>query len=121
GYVLSLVALVYSDPLGLLMVTTLALAGLLGLRACFGSWTRWLAVHLAAALLVAPWVVHYFDHPPEFLSGTLPLRFLLGTPIGFIGGNFAVLVALVLLIAWGIVRFRKDDALCEPRGRDLIL
>jgi hypothetical protein len=109
AYVLSLVALVYSHPLGLLMVATLALAGLLGLCAGFGSWTRWLVVYLAAGVLVAPWVVHYFDHPPEFLSGPLPLRFLLGTPIGFIGGNFAVLVALVLLIAWGIVRSREDE------------
>ena len=56
AYVLSLAALVYSHPLGLLMLATLALAGLLGLRACFGSWRRWLAVHLAAAALVAPWV-----------------------------------------------------------------
>jgi hypothetical protein len=120
AYVLSLAALVYSHPLGLLMMATLAVAGLLGLRAGFGSWTRWLVVHLTAAVPVVPWVVHYFDHPPEFLSGPLPLRFFLGTPIGFIGGNFAVLGGLVLVIAWGIVCFREDDAPCEPRGGDLI-
>ena len=106
AYTFGLAALVYSHPLGLIMVATLALAGLLGLRACFGSWRRWLAVHLAAVAMVAPWIARYLDHAPEFLSGALPLRFLLGTPIGFIGGNFAVLAGLVLLIAWGIVRFR---------------
>jgi hypothetical protein len=120
AYIISLAALVYSHPLGLPMLATLALAGLFGLRACFGSWKRWLAVHLAAALLVAPWVVHYFDHPPEFLSGPLPLRFLLGTPIGFIGGNFAVLAGLILLIAWGIERFREGEAPLEPRGPALV-
>ena len=63
-----------------------------------------------------PWVAHYFDHPPEFLSGPLPIRFLLGTPIGFIGGNFAVLAALVLLIAWGVVRRRVRQLWVRPRG-----
>ena len=71
---------------------------------------RWLAVHLSAAALVAPWAYYYLDHPPEFLSGPLPLRFLLGTPIGFIGGNFAVLAGLVVLIAWGIAR----DTMFKP-------
>ena len=48
---------------------------------------RWLAIHVAATILILPWIGSYFDHPPEFLSDRLPLRFLLGTPIGFIGGN----------------------------------
>ena len=121
AYVLSLAALVYSHPLGLPMLATLALAGLLGLRDCFGSWRRWLAVHLAAAALVAPWVHYYLDHPPEFVSGPLPLRFLLGTPIGFIGGNFAVLAGLVVLIAWGIVRGTGRDDQCQHRRVPLLL
>jgi hypothetical protein len=120
-YSIGLAALVYSHPLGLLMAATLALAGLVGLRACYGSWKRWLAVHVAAALMVAPWVVHYFDHPPEFVSGPLSLRFLLGTPIGFIGGNFAVLAGLVPLIAWGVVCLREGESPSEPRRRDLIV
>lgn len=103
AYTIGLVALVYSHPLGLIMMATLALAVAIGLCAGFGSWKRWLAVHLAAAAIIAPWVARYLDHAPEFLSGPLPLRFLLGTPIGFVGGNFAVLAGLVLLIAWGIV------------------
>jgi len=79
-----------------------------------------LAVHLAAVVLVAPWVVHYFDHPPEFVSGPLPLRFLLGTPIAFVGGSFAILSGLVLLIAWGVVCLWEGKSPSEPRGRDLI-
>ncbi len=110
---LCLAALVYSHPLGLPMFATLALAGLLGLRETFGSWGRWLAVHLGSAVLVAPWVVHYLDHPPEFLSGPLPLRFLLGTPIAFIGGNFAVQAGMVPVIAWGLLRYRRGE---DPGG-----
>jgi hypothetical protein len=102
AYTASLTALVYSHPLGLLMVGALAIAGLAGVKACFGSWQRWMVVHLAAGALTLPWIGHYLDHPPEFLSGRLPLRYLLGTPIGFLGGNFAVLFGLVVLIAWGI-------------------
>jgi uncharacterized membrane protein len=106
AYVLGLTALAYSHPLGLPMLATLALAGLIGIRTSFGSWRRWLAVHLAAAVLVAPWVSRYLDHPPESLSGPLSIRFLLGTPIGFTGGNFATLGVLVMLIAWGVTGLR---------------
>jgi mannosyltransferase len=110
AYSLALAALVYSQPLGLLMAAALVPAGLLGLRACFGSWRRWLVVHSVAAAVVAPWIVHYLDHPPEFLSGPLPFRFLLGTPIAFLGGNFAVLAALIGVIAWGIAHRGVDPA-----------
>ena len=110
AYAVGLVALVYSHPLGLIMAATLAAAGWLGREASFGSSRRWLAVHLAALAMVAPWVVHYLDHAPEFLSGPLPIRFLLGTPIGYIGGNFVVLGGLALLIAWGISRLPAGEA-----------
>jgi hypothetical protein len=113
-YALGLAALVYSHPLGMIMFATLATAGLLAIGAGFGSWRRWLAVHLAAVAMVAPWIPRYLDHPPEFLSGHLPLRFLLGTPIGFIGGNFAVLGGLVLLIAWGVIGSREGETRSEP-------
>jgi mannosyltransferase len=102
AYVIALAALVYSHPLGLPMLATLALAGLIGVHTCFGSRWQWLAVHVAAGALVAPWVPRYLDHPPELLSGPLSIRFLVGTPIGFTGGNFAILGGLALLIAWGV-------------------
>jgi uncharacterized membrane protein len=110
-YALAVTALLYCHPLGMLMAGALGLASILFVRTFFGSWRRWLAVYLAVLVLLAPWIRNYLDHDPEFLSGRLPLRFLLGTPIGFIGGNFLVLLAVVLLIGWGLWRRR-------PRRRD---
>ena len=72
AYALCLAALVYCHPLGLLMAATLGLGSFLFVRQFFGRWQRWLGVHLAALLLAAPWIRHYFDHDPEFLSGRLP-------------------------------------------------
>ncbi len=108
-YVFCLVALVYSHPLGLLMLSALAFAGLLDARASLHGLGRWLAVHLAAAMLTLPWIGNYFDHPPEFLSERLPLRFLLGTPISFIGGNALLLLGLASLIALGIISRARDS------------
>ncbi len=110
AYSLGLAALLYSHPLGLLMAATLGLASLLFVGRLFGDWRRWLAYHGIAVLLAAPWLRYYFDHSPEFLSGRLPIKFLLGTPIGFIGGNFAVLLGLVVLIVYGITRRSRSFA-----------
>jgi hypothetical protein len=110
SYVLCLVALVYSHPLGLLMLLALALAGLFDLRRTFGGAGKWLAVHLAAVLLVSPWIGNYVDHPPEFLGERLPVRFLLGTPIGFIGGNGLLLLGLVALVALGMIGRARESA-----------
>jgi uncharacterized membrane protein len=107
AYVGCLTALVYSHPLGLLMLGTLALAGWIGVRSCFGSLRRWLLVHLAVVVLAVPWMRNYFDHPPEFESGRLPLRFLLGTPIGVVGGNSTVLLGLVMVIALGVAGYGR--------------
>ncbi len=121
AYGLSLVALAYSHPLGIVMGATLALAGLIGAQACFGDLVGWLVVHGVAVLLVLPWVRNYFDHAPEFLSGRPPFRFLLGVPIGFIGGDFRVLLGLVLLIAVGLWRGpligRATESRCPIPGR----
>jgi uncharacterized membrane protein len=106
AYSLGIAALLYSHPLGMIMAGTLALAALLGFRSFFGTPRGWLAAHLGALILAAPWLRHYFDHSPEFLSGRLPIKFLLGTPIGFIGGNSLVLLAVVALMVLGIARRR---------------
>jgi hypothetical protein len=105
-YATCLVALVYSHPLGLLMAAALGFVSLDVWKAGGGSWRRWLAPHAAAALAVAPWVGRYFDHEPESVVGRLPLRFLLGLPIGFIGGNFVTLAGFAAVIGVGLVSVR---------------
>jgi hypothetical protein len=108
AYALSLIALVYSHPLGLLMLVALSVGSFLFPRVFFGHWQRWLMLHFAVLAATVPWLSHYFDHPPEFLSGRLPLPFLLGTPIGFLGGNFVVLAGMVFLAGLGLARRRLN-------------
>ncbi|WP_148592195.1 glycosyltransferase family 39 protein [Aquisphaera giovannonii] len=108
GYAIGLAAMVYAHPLGMLMAATLGLGSLMFARALFGSPRSWLLVHLAGLAPALPWIPRYFDHPPEFLTGPLPIRSLLGTPIGFLGGNFVVLGAILALIAAGLWR-RRDS------------
>jgi uncharacterized membrane protein len=108
-YGLSLIAIAYSHPLGLLMIGALGLASLLNRRAFRISWRSWLRTHLAVAAAVVPWVGKYLDHAPESTTGLLSLRFLLGMPIGFIGGNFATLVLCVPLIAYGLCGFQRRE------------
>jgi uncharacterized membrane protein len=101
-YALTLTALGYSHPLGLLMIAALGPASLVNRRALGLSWPGWLSAHLAALAALAPWLRHYVDHAPESTVGRLPLKFLLGTPIGFLGGNFLTLAGFAALIAYGL-------------------
>jgi mannosyltransferase len=112
-YALSLIALVYSHPLGMLMVGALGLASVLFRQSFRITWRGWLYTHVAVVLAIAPWVPQYLDHAPESLTGLLPLRYLLGMPIGFIGGNFTILLVCSLLIAYGlcIVQRRKPGGI----------
>ena len=72
----------------------------------------WFSSQLAVVLGIAPWIGRYLDHPPESTSGRLPLRYLLGLPIGFIGGNFPVLIICLILVAYGIFEIRARRARC---------
>ena len=101
--------MLFTHPLGLLMLGTLGLASALDVRGFLGSWKAWLAVHLGVLIVTAPWLRFYFDHAPEFLSGRLPIKFLLATPIGFLGGDSRVYVAILALIAFGLYRHRITD------------
>ena len=111
-YALSLVAIIYSHPLGLLMVGALGLASVLFRRSFRISWKGWLYTHFAVLIAVAPWVRQYLDHPPESTTGPLPLRYLLGMPIGFVGGNFTILLACSLLIAYGLCMVHRRKPGC---------
>jgi uncharacterized membrane protein len=108
AYITCLVALAYSHPLGMIMFGTLALASGLFARTFFRTRVRWLAVHATAAAVIVPWVGHYLDHFPEHLSGRLPIKFLLGTPIGFIGGNFITLAGFLVLAGFGVARHIRE-------------
>ena len=109
-YGLSLMAIAYSHPLGLLMIGAIGLASFLHRRAFQMSWRSWLLTHLAVAAAVAPWVGKYLDHAPESTTGPLSLRFLLGMPIGFIGGNFATLLLCSLLIVYGLCGLQRRES-----------
>src|SRR5262249_48229361 len=61
GYALGLTALLYSHPLGLLMVATLGLGSLHFVRLYFGTVVHWLVAHVGGVLLAAPWIGYYFD------------------------------------------------------------
>jgi hypothetical protein len=103
AYLGCLIALGYTHPLGLFMVAALALAYLVDRHGSRLELRRWLAIHLIAALAVAPWMRQYVDHPPDIIVGRLPLKFLIGLPIGFIGGNSLTLIAFVALAAYGML------------------
>jgi mannosyltransferase len=112
-YALALICMVYSHPLGMLMVGALGLASILFRKSFRISWRGWLYTHFAVMLAVAPWVRQYLDHGPESTTGPLSLRYLLGMPIGFIGGNFTILLVCSLLIAYGlcVVHRRKPGGI----------
>jgi hypothetical protein len=101
-YGLCLIALGYVHPLGVLMASAIGLASVLFRRAFGISWRGCFLTHSLVVLAWAPWLGRYIDHPPESVTGPLPWRFLFGTPIGFIGGNFVVLGICSILITYGL-------------------
>ena len=105
----TLVALGYSHPLGLLMACALGLASLLQRRALGLSWVRWAMPFLVASAALTPWIPRYFDHAPESTVGRLPVKFLLGMPIGYLGGSFASLAAFAAVIGFGLIVVRRDE------------
>jgi uncharacterized membrane protein len=108
AYFACLVALAYTHPLGLFMVVALALGYLVQRRDCRLAPRRWLTIQIATVLALAPWVVRYIDHPPDIVIGRLPLKFLIGLPIGFIGGNSIALIAFVALAAYGMLSWDRS-------------
>ncbi len=119
AYGAALVALAYTHPLGLLMVATLAVATLAARSALGLGLKGWLIVHGLAALAIAPWVPNYLDHAPDVVDARwLSPAYLIGLPIGFIGGNRWALLGCLVLAAVGMlgwppwrVRWRRRQPL----------
>ena len=102
-HALLLAATILTHPLGLVMAATQGLAWVLDRSRSRLSASGWIGIHLAALALVAGWAWRYLDHAPEFTTGRLPIRFLLGMPIGFTGGDsstYAVFAGLIALGLW---------------------
>jgi mannosyltransferase len=105
AFAASLTALVYCHPLGGLMVVALAMAYLIDRPSSRLGPGSWLLIHLAMTLALAPWVVHYLDHPPD-PKPMAPGR-LLNWPRFFIGGHSSTLAVCGSLIAWGFLDVRR--------------
>lgn len=104
AYALTLVALIYTHPLSLFMIAAQHLTFYLHRAAFRLSWRDWLGIQVAWALGIAPWVGQYLRNSPEYLLERLPIQFLIGLPIGYIGGNKWTLPVCAALIAWGLVK-----------------
>ncbi len=102
-YAGSVVALIYTHPLGMLMAASLAIASFADRNRSGLSVKKWAIVHGFVGLAVMPWLPRYFDHAPEFTSGRLPIRFLLGMPIGFTGGDSRLFLIFLAFIALGLI------------------
>ena len=102
-YGILLTALVYSHPLGLFMVAAHGLAYLLVRKSLALGFRWWLAIQAAVALAIAPWLPRYLDHGTDYPLPVYSLRFLLAVPIEYVGGNSVVLLACMMVIAFGLV------------------
>jgi mannosyltransferase len=101
AYSACLVALMYTHPLGGLMVAALGV-GYLVLRAELRlSLGGWLQTQVVAALAVLPWVRSYLDHPPEIVR-PFKLLTMLEWPEAFTGGRIESVAGGVVLIGIGL-------------------
>jgi uncharacterized membrane protein len=118
AYVASLAALGYSHPLGLLMVAALGLASWFERSRLHLTTATWVAIHAAACLLITPWLPNYLDHEPDIASSRwLSPRYLIGLPIGYVGGTSVALLGCAALVVAGLIgprvgrfRFRLEDS-----------
>jgi mannosyltransferase len=97
----TLTALVYTHPLGGLMVIALAVGYLILRRECQLGLSAWIVIHFVVAVALGPWVVHYLNHPPELIN-RLSLRLLFEWPEAFTGGGREALTVCSTLVLWGI-------------------
>jgi mannosyltransferase len=120
AYGATLTALVYTHPLGGLMVIALAVGYLILGSECHLGLRAWIVIHFVVAVALGPWVVHYLNHPPELLN-RLSLKLLLEWPEAFTGGGREALTVCSALVLWGIWvrRLRWDSKPATPTVRCL--
>ena len=107
-YALAMAVMCYTHPLGGLMVIALGSAYLILRPELRLSWPSWISIHVALALMLSPWVLHYFDHGPQEFPRALGARLLLEWPEGFTGGNGeASWVGVALLVAGVVAKSRR--------------
>jgi hypothetical protein len=109
GYVLSLTVLSYTHPLGGLMVISLGLGYLILRPQLKLSFLAWIAINGACGLLLSPWILHYFDHPPQEFPRALSFRLLLEWPESFTGGNFEATWIGLIFVIFGIMAIRRQS------------
>jgi hypothetical protein len=116
AYTACLVAMMYTHPLGGLMVAALVLGYLVLRRELALSLRGWLRTQAVAALGILPWVRSYLDHPPEIFS-PLKLRTMLEWPEGFTGGRIEAVAGAAVLIGVGLFAATKE----RPSQRRAVL
>ncbi len=117
GYIACLVALTLVHPLGLLMIVALAIGYVIELKQTRLRPLGWIWTQAVWLAIVAVWLPRYFGRPPETTTGTLPIRFLLGVPLNFFGGDFRSFAILVAVMAgsegWRRLRDRRLEHTLE--------
>ncbi len=111
-----LVAMIACHPLALLMLPAMGMAVLLDVRGFRARWRGWLGVLVVLVVAVGPWIGRFFDHEPEYVVGRefLKLKYLIGMPIAFTGGNSIVLAGCLGLIGFGMIGRRWREFLARP-------
>jgi mannosyltransferase len=104
-----LIALEYTHPLGLFMIAALGIAYFANYRESRLPWKCWALIQVLTVAAIAPWLRQYLDHPPDIIVGRLPLKFLIGLPIGYIGGNSLTLVGFAALCGYGMIARGEDS------------
>jgi mannosyltransferase len=104
-----LTALVYSHPLGTLMITALAAGYLTIRRESKLGWPAWIVIQVGVVLAFLPWAPRYLDHDPEVFVARLNAWYLFEWPEAFTGGRAEMVAACVGLIGWGFYSRRKED------------
>jgi len=121
-YASVLIALLYSHPLGSLMVVALGVGYLVTRRESrLGGW-GWIGINLCAAAAFAPWASRHLDHPPQVTVPHWDAWVLLEWPEGFTGGRAEAVGACVALVLFGMIwRAKRGPKTGLDRGDRLTL